>query len=55
MKERLLTFPLILILAGVAALAMMIPGLHALVQEEHRVARAFVYSIWAFHHAQSRR
>ena len=44
MKERLLTFPLILILAGVAALAMMIPGLHALVQEEHRVARAFVYS-----------
>ncbi|HKL55436.1 MAG: TrkH family potassium uptake protein [Roseovarius sp.] len=44
MKARLLTFPLILILAGIAALAMLIPGLHALVQEEHRVARAFVYS-----------
>lgn len=44
MIERLLTFPLILILAGIAAAAMLIPAAHALVQQDHSVAQAFAYS-----------
>lgn len=44
MITRLLTFPLILVLAGIAALAMLVPALDALMRENHSVARAFGYS-----------
>lgn len=44
MIARLLTFPLILVLAGLSALAMFVPALHALVNEDHSVSRAFAYS-----------
>ncbi|WP_320179075.1 potassium transporter TrkG [Roseovarius pacificus] len=44
MIARLLSFPLILILSGIAAVAMLLPGLHALAQGDFSVARAFTYS-----------
>ncbi len=44
MIARLLSFPLILTLSGLAALAMLLPAIHALVQEDFTVARAFAYS-----------
>ncbi|WP_306150936.1 TrkH family potassium uptake protein [Roseovarius sp. MMSF_3281] len=44
MIARLLTFPLILVLAGLAALAMLLPAVHALMLDDHSVARAFFYS-----------
>ena len=44
MIARLLSFPLILVLAGISALAMFIPALHALVNEDHSVSRSFAYS-----------
>ncbi|MFO7771875.1 MAG: potassium transporter TrkG [Roseovarius gahaiensis] len=44
MIARILRFPLILILSGIAALAMLLPAVHALVQEDFSVARAFAYS-----------
>ncbi|MEM8776538.1 MAG: potassium transporter TrkG [Pseudomonadota bacterium] len=44
MTERLLSFPLILVLAGLSCIAMLVPGIHALVVEDHSVARAFIYS-----------
>lgn len=44
MIARLLTFPLILNLAGISALAMLLPAAHALVQRDHSVAQAFAYS-----------
>ncbi len=44
MLARLLTFPLILILSGISAVAMLGPALHALVQRDHSVAQAFMYS-----------
>ncbi len=44
MIERLLNFPLILVLTAVAALAMLVPSLHALLQEEHTISRAFFYA-----------
>jgi trk system potassium uptake protein TrkH len=44
MIARLLTFPLILVLWGLTAIAMLLPALHALTLEDHSVARAFFYS-----------
>ncbi|MEM7075985.1 MAG: potassium transporter TrkG [Pseudomonadota bacterium] len=44
MTERLLAFPLILVLTGVFCTAMLVPAIHALVLEDHSVARAFFYS-----------
>ena len=44
MIARLLTFPLILVLAGLAALAMLLPAVHALMLDDHSVAQAFFYS-----------
>ena len=44
MIARLLTFPLILVLAGLSALSMFVPALHALVNEDHSVSRSFAYS-----------
>ncbi len=44
MTGRLLTFPLILVLAALAALAMLLPAGVALAREDHSVARAFGYS-----------
>ena len=44
MISRFLTFPLILVLTGLSALAMFIPALHALVNEDHSVSRSFAYS-----------
>ncbi|WP_101066426.1 TrkH family potassium uptake protein [Roseovarius salinarum] len=44
MTGRLLRYPLILNLAGVAALAMFLPCIHALAREDHHVARSFGYS-----------
>lgn len=44
MTARLLTFPLILVLAAVAALAMLLPAFDALLRDDHSVARAFAYS-----------
>ena len=44
MAARILSFPLILVLAGVFALAMFVPGLHALYNDDHSIARAFTYS-----------
>ena len=43
-SDRLLGFPLILLLAGIAALAMFVPALHALRLEAHAVSRGFAYS-----------
>ena len=44
MIARLLSFPLILVLSGVAALVMFVPATHALILEDHSIARAFGYS-----------
>ncbi|MEQ9258081.1 MAG: potassium transporter TrkG [Roseovarius sp.] len=44
MGARLLSLPLILVLTGLFALAMLLPALHALVAEDHSVAQAFFYS-----------
>ncbi|QIE47394.1 TrkH family potassium uptake protein [Pseudohalocynthiibacter aestuariivivens] len=44
MSDRLLRFPLILILGGIASVAMFLPALHALVLEDHSVSRSFAYS-----------
>ncbi|MEL6171292.1 MAG: TrkH family potassium uptake protein, partial [Pseudomonadota bacterium] len=44
MIERLLSFPLILVLSALSCFAMLVPGIHALVVEDHSVARAFFYS-----------
>ena len=44
MIARILSFPLILVLTGLSAVAMFIPSLHALVNEDHSVSRAFAYS-----------
>ena len=44
MSERLLSFPLILILGGIAALAMFVPALNALLNEDYTVSRSFAYS-----------
>jgi len=44
MIARLLTFPLILVLWGFSALAMLLPALHALMLDDHSVAQAFFYS-----------
>ncbi|WP_297774734.1 potassium transporter TrkG [uncultured Roseovarius sp.] len=44
MIARLLTFPLILILAGVSALMMFLPAIDALMRDDTSVARAFGFS-----------
>jgi hypothetical protein len=44
MIARLLKFPLILVLAGLAALSMFLPALHAVMLDDHSVAQAFFYS-----------
>ena len=44
MIERLLQYPLIMILAGLMSLAMLIPALHALWLDDHEVSRGFLYS-----------
>ncbi len=44
LTARLLRFPLILVLTGIASVAMLGPALHAFVQDDHSVARAFLYS-----------
>ncbi len=44
MVSRFLTFPLILVLTGISSMAMFIPALHALVNEDHSVSRSFAYS-----------
>ena len=44
MITQILTFPLILVLTGLSALAMFIPALHALVNEDHSMSRSFAYS-----------
>ncbi|WP_300547098.1 TrkH family potassium uptake protein [Roseovarius sp.] len=44
MIARLLTFPLILILAGMAAMLMFLPAVDALMRDDTSVARAFGYS-----------
>jgi trk system potassium uptake protein TrkH len=44
MTARLLRFPLILILTGIAALMMLLPALDALMRDDTSVARAFFYS-----------
>ncbi len=44
MIARILTFPLILVLTGICAVAMFLPAMHALRVEDHSVARSFAYS-----------
>ncbi|MDT8326887.1 MAG: potassium transporter TrkG [Roseovarius sp.] len=44
MIARLLTFPLILILAGMAAILMLLPAIDALMRDDTSVARVFLYS-----------
>ncbi|WP_135505559.1 TrkH family potassium uptake protein [Roseovarius aestuariivivens] len=44
MTARLQELPLILLLTGLAALAMLVPALHALYQQDHSVAQAFFYA-----------
>ena len=44
MIARILTFPLILILAGMAAIMMLLPAIDALMRNDSSVARAFGYS-----------
>lgn len=44
MRDRLLTFPLILILSGISALLMLLPALDALTRDDHSVARVFFYA-----------
>jgi len=44
MAPRILSLPLSLLLTGLFSLAMLVPALHALAQDDHSVARAFFYS-----------
>lgn len=44
MASRILSLPLSLMLTGLFSLAMLVPALHALAQDDHSVARAFFYS-----------
>ncbi|MCY4290831.1 MAG: TrkH family potassium uptake protein [Roseovarius sp.] len=44
MIDRLLQYPLIMILAGLMSMAMFIPALHALWLDDHEVSRGFLYS-----------
>lgn len=44
MLKRLQLLPLIVILMGVAAIATMVPGLHAFAIRDHAIGRAFLYS-----------
>lgn len=44
MSGKMLTFPLILILTGLAALFMLLPAIDALMRSDHSVARVFFYS-----------
>ena len=44
MSDKLLSFPLILILAGAAALTMFLPMIDALMRDDHSVAQAFGYA-----------
>ncbi|WP_120501170.1 potassium transporter TrkG [Roseovarius sp. EL26] len=44
MMTRLLRYPLFLILSAMSALAMLVPAIHALAQDDHSMARAFFYS-----------
>lgn len=41
--RRLTALPLPVVLTGLAALAMFVPAIHAVVMDQHRVARAFFY------------
>ena len=43
MMRRLLDLPLLVILIGLAGLAMFVPAVHAFVLREHELARSFVY------------
>ena len=43
MLRRLLDLPLLVILIGLAGLAMFVPAAHAFVLNEHELARSFVY------------
>lgn len=43
MMSRLANLPLLVILIGIAALAMLLPAAHASVMDDHRIARAFLY------------
>ena len=42
--ERILSLPLVLLLTGIFSIAMFVPALHALVQQDHTIARSFFYS-----------
>ena len=44
MSARIARLPLILILAGIASFAMFVPAMHAVLNEDHSVARSFLYS-----------
>ncbi|MDR9393496.1 MAG: potassium transporter TrkG [Roseovarius sp.] len=44
MTARLLSFPLLLVLAGISAVLMFLPALDALIRDDHSMARAFAYS-----------
>ncbi|QGX98439.1 TrkH family potassium uptake protein [Roseovarius faecimaris] len=44
MQDRLLSFPLILILSGISALMMLLPAIDALTRQDHSVARVFFYA-----------
>ncbi|MBN2630845.1 MAG: TrkH family potassium uptake protein [Rhodobacteraceae bacterium] len=44
LRDRLLTTPLLLTLAGLAGVAMLLPALHANLTNNHPVARAFFYA-----------
>ena len=44
MYNKVLSFPLILILSGIAAIAMFLPMIDALMRDDHSVAQAFGYS-----------
>jgi len=44
MSARIARLPLILILAGIASFAMFVPAMHAVLNDDHSVARSFLYS-----------
>ena len=44
MARRLLDLPLIVLLMGAAAVAMLLPAVHAMILRDHVVARGFFYS-----------
>lgn len=44
MIAQLLRFPLILVLTGLASVAMLVPAVHAFWLEDHSIARAFLYA-----------